>query len=144
MIDFRSKRLCSYSAIPYLASLAASIALIWLGADSYAIATQTSWRIVTTIVAVCGVMLSFASILALWILISEVVEYQVQPDGSVVLDRIWLKPLDCVKQIGVVMKLGCVFRAPKGLCVRYVVLRADRKLVPMSAELYSRLAAIRF
>lgn len=91
-----------------------------------------------------GFVLLVACLLVLWILATEVIAFEIDRDGSIFLQRLWLKPLTYIKEVRPLIKLGCVFRAggAKGECVPYVIVWADKKKVtPMPAELYSRLSA---
>jgi hypothetical protein len=140
-MDYKSKRLSIYSSVLYVAMLAVSAAMTWLGIDTFFIARQLDMKIVGLALAILGVVLVLCCLLALWILVTEAIGFEANPDGSIFLRRLWLKPLARVQQIRLLIKLGCVLRADgsKGECVPYVVLRADRMVVPMPAEIYSRL-----
>ena len=141
VMDYKSKRLCLYSSIVYVAAFAVSIGMTWLGVDAFIVARQSSMRIAGLAVAIVAVVLILCCLLVLWILVTEVIGFETKPDGSICLQRLWLRPLTHVEQVGLLIRLGCVLRAngSKGECVPYVVLRADQMIVPMPAEIYSRL-----
>jgi len=140
-MNYTSRRLSSYSFIAYVLALGMSIGIVWLGLGT-AIANRTaSMKTAAVIVTILGVASILLCFLVLWILVTEVIAFEIDQHGSIVLRRLWLKPLRYVKEVRLFMKLGCLFRSDglKAECVPYVIVRADRKIVPMPAEVFSRL-----
>ena len=139
-MDFTSRRLSSYSFIAYVLALGVSIGIVWLSLHT-SIANRTpSMKTAGVIVTILGVALILACFLVLWILVTEVIAFEIDQNGSILLRRLWLKPLTQVKEVRLLIKLGCLFRSDgsKVDCVPYVIVRADRRIVPMPAEVFSR------
>lgn len=146
VMDHKSKRLSLYSSMLYVLAFCVSVAITWLSVDTFIVARQSSMKIAGLVVAILCVALGLACLLILWILVAEAIEFEVRQDGSILLHRLWLKPLSNVRQIRLLLRLGYVLRADgsKGESVHYVILWADRTVVPMPAEIYSRLSASLF
>lgn len=141
-MNYSSRRHSLYSFIPYVLALVVSIGIVLLSLET-AIGNRTpSMRTAGLLVTILGVILVLSCLLVLWILATEAIAFEVGHDGSIFLQRLWLQPLTCVRQVRLLLKLGCVLRVDgsKGKCVPYVVVRADRRFVPMPADVYSRLA----
>jgi len=139
-MDYKSRRLSLYSFIAYVSALGVSIGIVWLSLGT-SIANRTpSMKTAGVIVTILGVALILACFLVLWILVTEVIAFEIDQDGSILLRRLWLKPLTYVKEVRLLIKLGCVYRVDglKAECVPYVIVWADRKIVPMPAEVFSR------
>jgi hypothetical protein len=142
-MDYKSRRLSLYSSILYVLGFGVSIWITWLSGNTFIVARQSSMKIAGLVAAVLGIVLVLTCLLVFWILIAEVVGFEIHQDGSISLQRLWLKPMSHVTQVRLLLRIGCVLRADgsRGECVRYVILWADKKLVPMPAEIYSRLGA---
>ena len=139
-VNCNSRSLSVYSFIPYVLGLGISIGMVWLSVET-AITNQTpSMKTAAMAMSLLGVALVLTCVLVLWILATEVVAFEIDKGGSIVLRRLWRKPLTCTG-VRLLIKLGCVLRAngSKGECVSYVIVRADRQIVPMPTEVYLRL-----
>lgn len=142
-MDYKSKRLSLYSSVLYVLVFGVSLGITWLSADTFIAARQSSMKFAGLVAAILGVVLVLACLLVFWILVTEVIGFEIHEDGSMLLQRLWMEPLAHVRQVRLLIKLGCVFRADgaKGECVPYVILWADQRVVPMPTEIYSRLSA---
>lgn len=139
-MDYKSRRLSLSSFIVYISALGMSMGIVWLGLGTAIVNRTPSMKTAGVIVTILGVALILLCFLVLWILVTEVIAFEIDQHGSIVLRRLWLKPLRYVKEVRLFIKLGCVFRSDglKVECVPYVIVRADRKIVPMPAEVFSR------
>jgi hypothetical protein len=140
-LPYLTKRKGMFSAFPYAAALAISVWMVWLGLDSaWSYQRSIDSRILGTILAALGIFLCVCGFLALWILLAEATQFQRNPAGSIVLERLWLPSLEA-EHVNLVARLGCVYRlgAPGEACVPYVIVRAGPSFVPMALQLYELL-----